>query len=99
MSSNKRKYHARKDSLGEVGKTVKMVREGPQGVGNVLQGGGTSGTNFWLVDFGNYGSNGDIGHIHGFSETNQGEARATNIRRDMGDSQGRSSMVSGNNSV
>ena len=58
MASDKAKHHAHKVSLGEVGDTVMMGRSGPQGVGNVLQGGGTSGTTFWICYFGDFSGNG-----------------------------------------
>ena len=40
------KHHERKDCLGEVGETVTTRRSRIQGVGNDLQGIGTSGTTF-----------------------------------------------------
>ena len=40
-------HHARKIGLGEVGDASKMVRGGPQGIGNVIHGGATSSTTIW----------------------------------------------------
>ena len=44
MASGKEKHHVHKVGLGEVGDTAETERDGNQGVSNVLQGGGTSGT-------------------------------------------------------
>ena len=96
MSRVKTKNHAIKDSLGEVRETVKVGRYGPQGVVNVLQGGVTSGTNFWIRDVGTIGGNRDT---HGVSDTYNKEASAMDSRRDMGDNQGGSSTGSYRKSV
>ena len=57
LVSDTTKHHACEDGLGEVGEDVKMGRVGSQGGGNVLQGGGTGGTTFWIGDLGTFGGN------------------------------------------
>ena len=93
MARGKAKHNARKVGLGEVGDTFMMGRGGPQGVGNVLQGSGTSDTTFWILYLRTFGRNREegIGNTQYVYWTDHGEASVTNTRQDMGDSQGGSS--------
>ena len=50
-------HHARKVGLGGTGDTVPTRRGRPQGIGNVLQGGGSGDTTIWVRDVGNFGGN------------------------------------------
>ena len=78
-----------------------MERGVTQVVRNVLQGGGTNGTNFCLGGLDVFGVNGEEarGHTHGFSDIDPGDTSATDSSYDMGDAQGGSSAGSGGNSV
>ena len=85
----------------EVGEASKKGRYGYQVGGNVLQGGVTGGTNFWIRDLGTFGSNVEEvgGRTYGFSEADNGKAGAVEGRREVGESQGGRSVGSGRNSV
>ena len=78
-----------------------MGRGGYQGGRNVLQGGGTGGSNIWLRELGTFGGNVEKcrGHTQGFSEENHGEASVAENIRDMVDTQGGISAGRGGNSV
>ena len=72
-----------------------------QGGGNVLKGGETGGTNFWIGDLVTFGGNGEEGRgtTYGLSEAYRGESSATEGGHDMGDAQGGSGAGSGRTSV
>ena len=101
MAGGKAKNNALKVGLGEAGDTATTRRVGPQGVENVLQGGGTSEITVWFGDLGPFGGNGEKGRrsTHDFSQTNHGEVSAADSRRDIGDALGRSSAGSGRNTA
>ena len=69
MANGKAKHYARKVLLGEVWDTVTTGRDGPQGVSNVPQGGGTSSSMFWFGDMSTFGGSGEEGRgrTHRFS--------------------------------
>ena len=87
MVGRKAKHHARKVGLGEARYTTMTRRGGSQGVGNILQGGGTINMTVWFAYLGPFGGNGEKGRriTHIFSHTDHGEASAVGSRRDMGD--------------
>ena len=87
--------------MGEDGDTATTRRGIPQGVGNVLQGGGTSNITVLFGYFGPFGGNGEEGrrNTNRFSLIDHGEYSAADSRRYMGDAQGRSSARSGRNTV
>ena len=97
MDGGKAKHHARKVSLVEAGNTAKTRREESQGVGNVLQGGGTSNITVRFGDLGPFGENGEEGRriTHRFSQSYHSEARSAGSRQDMGDTRDNSSAGSG----
>ena len=95
------KRHVGKVSLGKDGDTANTRRGGPQGVGNVLQGGGTSDITVWLGYLGPFGGNSEEGirSTHGFSQIDHGEAILADSRRYMGDIRGGIGAGSGGNTV
>ena len=58
MASCSAEHHARKVVMGETGGTALTGRGRTKGVGNVVQGGGSSDTTVWFGDVGTFGSNG-----------------------------------------
>ena len=95
------KHHAREDGLGKVGGFFNMGKVKSQGGNNVLQGGGTGGTTFWIGYFVTFSGDGKEvgGHTCGFSEVDHGKVRAMKSRQEMGYNQGRSSGGSSGTSV
>ena len=81
----------------EVGEVTKKVRGGTQSGGNVLHGGDTGGNPIWIGDFSPIGGNREDGGVdtHQVYETNHGEPGAEEGKRDVGYSQGGSSLGSG----
>ena len=97
MDGGKAKHPARKFGLGQAGYNATTIRGGPQGVGNVLQGGVTSDITIWFRDLGPFGGNVKEGRrrTHIFSQTDHKETSAVDSRQDMGDAQVGSSAGSG----
>ena len=87
--------------MREAGNNDTMRRGGPQCVGNVLQGGGTSDITVWFGDLSPFSGNGEEcrRRTRGFYQTDHVEASTADIRRYMGDARGRSSAGSSGNTV
>ena len=89
------------EGLEEVGEVDKKGRRGPQSGDDGLQGGDICSTPIWLRDLGNFHGDGEHceGDAHQFSKTNHGKVGIVEVKWDVGDSQGESSVGSGGNPV
>ena len=76
--------------MGGTGGTASTGRDRTQGVGNFLQGGGTSGSTVWVGDVGPFSINGKEGRevTHRVPATDHGEYIKVIRIRDMGDAEG-----------